>query len=837
MKRTILFFSLALAVFGQNPPNITTKQITLPISASPVAPTQGSATVLGNPGPATYYFWVVANFPVGNASPAGPFIAQNAPNTISASDTIFVSWNPTGAASYDLLLTNSATPPAGACNCAVATGQVNPYLTVSSGSTSAYTVQTFAPAALNLTLSNQVTGAGKSALTANFGGSQAWSVDSTGAATYSSVNGVLNAAQFAGADIGAKVNNAEGVLCTNAKGSGCEIVIPPQAGGYTFSTTINLVKYWVSLKCTRGQILYYTGTGDAVFVGEGSPGPYVQGAIDGCIIDGSTDTNTNVNGIRMVNTTGFAYRDGMAVQNFTATGDVGMLWQNQPTTYTNGGVCTHCADGSQTERTRVGMVSLINNTTNIEMQTVSGAGNSFEYNRIAGLHLQQENGQTGILIDGSGVIHSASLVHCSINIASNTNDPTTPATLIEAENGGEAYNDVWVFKSEETTGSMQIPYNVADAISQISFEANPNVELSGGGAGINKGNYYGPSTYDGNNIAPPTGAEYNPLLSFGGNTIGSMPGIESLGFSMPTGHNSTFVFGGNGLAGIGGVAGTNIQHPYSWCYVLDTDCFEFDTINGSNSIATVGYIDNYGNLHMDNGAAFGGNLYFGNGSSNEIAYSYGSWTGISTVSPQNTTSGFNDRVTIQDSRTGNFDLLANANYNSSGQHYYTTTGYADRIWQSPTGDGFSIQCAPSGTINTQITFTPCASITSGGINAVAGLTIPSGQTMNIDGSIGGASTTGSGSVILSSTLPLTGSVAGSTTLLAANSCGDTVTATVTGATTSMVATATGSGALPSAGLTTVAAVTAAGTVSIEYCNVTTAGITPAALTFEIRVIQ
>lgn len=234
MKRTILFFSLALAVFGQNPPNITTKQITLPISASPVAPTQGSATVLGNPGPATYYFWVVANFPVGNASPAGPFIAQNAPNTISASDTIFVSWNPTGAASYDLLLTNSATPPAGACNCAVATGQVNPYVTVSSGSTSAYTVQTFAPAALNLTLSNQVTGAGKSALTANFGGSQAWSVDSTGAATYNfitskSVNGVLNVAKYPGATVGAQILNA--LEANTVAGPGTVQVPQTLAGG------------------------------------------------------------------------------------------------------------------------------------------------------------------------------------------------------------------------------------------------------------------------------------------------------------------------------------------------------------------------------------------------------------------------------------------------------------------------------------------------------------------------------------------------------------------------------------------------------------------------------
>lgn len=96
------------------------------------------------------------------------------------------------------------------------------------------------------------------------------------------------------------------------------------------------------------------------------------------------------------------------------------------------------------------------------------------------------------------------------------------------------------------------------------------------------------------------------------------------------------------------------------------------------------------------------------------------------------------------------------------------------------------------------------------------------------------------SPVISSSLPNTTfgvartNVAGSTTLLAANSCGDTVTVTVTGAATTMDAHA--SGAI-STGLIERAWVSAANTVSVQYCNVTTAGITPAAATIQVTVFQ
>ncbi|MGH9475439.1 MAG: hypothetical protein ACRD1C_03800 [Terriglobales bacterium] len=86
-------------------------------------------------------------------------------------------------------------------------------------------------------------------------------------------------------------------------------------------------------------------------------------------------------------------------------------------------------------------------------------------------------------------------------------------------------------------------------------------------------------------------------------------------------------------------------------------------------------------------------------------------------------------------------------------------------------------------------------------------------------------------------LPLSASVAGSTTSLAGGTCGDAVTVAVSGAQTTMSAVASGEAALPSPGLTLEAAVTSAGVVTVEYCNLTAAAIVPAPLTVAVRVVR
>ncbi len=80
-------------------------------------------------------------------------------------------------------------------------------------------------------------------------------------------------------------------------------------------------------------------------------------------------------------------------------------------------------------------------------------------------------------------------------------------------------------------------------------------------------------------------------------------------------------------------------------------------------------------------------------------------------------------------------------------------------------------------------------------------------------------------------------VAGSTTALAANSCGDTVTATAPGAATTMAVTATpqtalGAGLILDSGTTRISA---ANTLTVGYCNVTTGSLTPAASNLNVRI--
>lgn len=314
------------------------------------------------------------------------------------------------------------------------------------------------------------------------------------ALTPTSIEGVEYADQFAGIDIGAQVN-AAGAQCPDNGVSGCTIVVPASAAGQSFGTTITLNKYNESLECPTGTVLYYTGGGDGILVAQGALGPsFTSGHLDGCIIDGSQDSHPGVNGVRQVNTTGFAYGRGFSVQNFSAAGDTGLLWQNQPTSYTDGGVCTHCVDGSQNERTYIQEARSSDNTIDFELQTVSGGGNSFEYSKILGLHLQVGNGQTGLQIVGDGTNFSASLLQSMVDIFANTADPVTPATLIRVENGGAMYNNAYAFINEETLGSQQIPYVVADTKSYLDFSGFGTAQLSGGGAGVNFGTFVPPMT-------------------------------------------------------------------------------------------------------------------------------------------------------------------------------------------------------------------------------------------------------------------------------------------------------------------------------------------------------
>lgn len=120
--------------------DITTRLLTL---TAPPPPTvkQVSTTVVGNPGNATYYYWVVAKYASGNANPSAAAIVINAPNTLSVSTYIRVNWDAVaGATGYDVLRTTTASVPNGNCNCAVVTATASTTVNDQGGALGAYTV-------------------------------------------------------------------------------------------------------------------------------------------------------------------------------------------------------------------------------------------------------------------------------------------------------------------------------------------------------------------------------------------------------------------------------------------------------------------------------------------------------------------------------------------------------------------------------------------------------------------------------------------------------------------------------------------------------------------------
>jgi hypothetical protein len=131
--------------------------------------TSATVSLVGNPGPARYCYWIVTNYLVGNTSPVKvrPCIT-NGPITLSSSNYDQVSFNfPPGAVSADVLRTSGTgmdQAPQGSCNCAVATGNTSGTVLDQSNSLNSYTVTSFDPSVLPISLTNEVVGAGQSHL-------------------------------------------------------------------------------------------------------------------------------------------------------------------------------------------------------------------------------------------------------------------------------------------------------------------------------------------------------------------------------------------------------------------------------------------------------------------------------------------------------------------------------------------------------------------------------------------------------------------------------------------------------------------------------------------------
>jgi hypothetical protein len=167
----------ALPGTAQNPTQPqpqTATTLAFPLINPPVPPPTLNIAISGAPGPSssTVFYWLVANFAIGNSSPSGPFQAFNVPTTLSGGNFEILNWPAVaGALTYDVLKTSTAAPPTGACACAVVVGTSAITVNDQSNSTSAYTVNTFASQSATVVIDNEGSGVnGVAGLVARQGG-------------------------------------------------------------------------------------------------------------------------------------------------------------------------------------------------------------------------------------------------------------------------------------------------------------------------------------------------------------------------------------------------------------------------------------------------------------------------------------------------------------------------------------------------------------------------------------------------------------------------------------------------------------------------------------------
>jgi hypothetical protein len=222
MKRLLLsaICYLPIALFAQSSQtgsDYIARRLQVPLLDAPQKVPNASVSVSGNPGPATYFYWIVTNGLAGASSPAGPFQISNAPNTLTGGNFNQISWATSlGAVNYDVLRTSTPGPPFGACNCAVGTAITGNITNDQANALNAYTVSTFDPSTLLWAITNESLSAGVSQITFRAGGVIKFSLASNGGAvtlatpftapahqffTAFSGGGVFSAAQPASADI------------------------------------------------------------------------------------------------------------------------------------------------------------------------------------------------------------------------------------------------------------------------------------------------------------------------------------------------------------------------------------------------------------------------------------------------------------------------------------------------------------------------------------------------------------------------------------------------------------------------------------------------------------
>lgn len=213
------------------------------LAGVPERVSNGTATPIGLTGATTYYYWVVARYPVGTTFPGGPFPIFNASNALSVSNYVKFGWNAMpGATSYDVLRTTVPYIPSnGLCvNCLVQSGVTTTTVNDQGGALTNYTVNTVSYASGSIALNNRDYATPRFIFTParvqslEFG--QICFTDTTcqttaaAGGTVSSVFGRVGVITAQSGDYSAaQVTNAASLIASNTFGAGLKQIFTPSA--------------------------------------------------------------------------------------------------------------------------------------------------------------------------------------------------------------------------------------------------------------------------------------------------------------------------------------------------------------------------------------------------------------------------------------------------------------------------------------------------------------------------------------------------------------------------------------------------------------------------------
>lgn len=268
----------------------------------------------------------------------------------------------------------------------------------------------------------------------------------------------LSAFDFSGSDIGDRVNHAE-ASCVAGPSVSCNVSLP-SGQTFSYSTPIVIGNDVTTLDC-QGSTLNYTGAAntDAITVQSAiGPVPYYSGGIKNCFVTGP-GTATGVTGIHQQSRIGFVY-ENVGVKGFHAAGNACMSFENMS------GVTTF------NEQNTLRKVDLNDCTTHIRLWR-NGGTDSFQYNNFDDVHLDVEDAQVGLWLDGPGSsFPSLSIFGGHFNLRFNINSASVAATAIKLSGGADWERSEVNITGEQTSGATMSHMLSVDATSFLYVYGN-----------------------------------------------------------------------------------------------------------------------------------------------------------------------------------------------------------------------------------------------------------------------------------------------------------------------------------------------------------------------------